>query len=95
MAHALRRNRAHLRELVASPAKTVRFSDEPTRPVQIVHSMFLTSQIQKKKLTRNLRRKKQPSVSQALDLGVVSESQFVIRGKLIYELTSFVTSFSN
>ena len=32
----LRRNRAHLRELVASPAKTVRFSDEPTRPMQIV-----------------------------------------------------------
>ena len=32
----LRRNRAHLRELVASPAKTVRFSDEPARPMQIV-----------------------------------------------------------
>ena len=32
----LRRNRAHLREFVTSPAKTVRFSDEPTRPTQIV-----------------------------------------------------------
>ena len=32
----LRRNRAHFRELVASPAKTVRFSDEPARPMQIV-----------------------------------------------------------
>ena len=30
----LRRNRAHLRELVASPAKTVRFSDEPARPTR-------------------------------------------------------------
>ena len=28
----MRRNRAHLRELVASPAKTVRFSEEPARP---------------------------------------------------------------
>ena len=32
----LRRNRARLRELVASPAKTSRFSDEPARPMQIV-----------------------------------------------------------
>ena len=31
-----RRKRAHLREFVTSPAKTVRFSDEPTRPMQIV-----------------------------------------------------------
>ena len=30
----LRRNRAHLRELVASRAKTVRFSDEPARPTR-------------------------------------------------------------
>ena len=28
----LRRNRVHLRELVATPAKTVPFSDEPPRP---------------------------------------------------------------
>ena len=38
----LRRNRSHLRELVArrelvaSPAKTVRFSDEPARPTQTI-----------------------------------------------------------
>ena len=30
----LRRNRAHLRELVASPAKTVRFSEEPAHPTR-------------------------------------------------------------
>ena len=30
----LRRNRAHVRELVAPPAKTVRFSDEPARPTR-------------------------------------------------------------
>ena len=48
----LRRNLSHLRELVArrelvaSPAKTVRFSDEPARPTQTIHSMFLTSPIQ-------------------------------------------------
>ena len=38
----LRHNRSHLRklvarrELVASPAKTVRFSDEPARPTQTI-----------------------------------------------------------
>ena len=32
----LRRNRAHLPEFVASPAKTVRFNDEPALPMQIV-----------------------------------------------------------
>ena len=30
----LRRNRAHLPELVASPVKTVRFIDEPARPTR-------------------------------------------------------------
>ena len=38
----LRRNRAHLRELVASPAKTVRFSDEPAYArCRFFSSMFL------------------------------------------------------